>query len=420
MSDTRSQKLFSTSIPANETERRAALYRYKILDTPPEAAFDRITRLAAQMFNVPTVLISLVDETRAWFKSCIGFDACEVQSDAALYNFATLTDDLLIIPDTRKSDRFAQNPLVQAEPGVRFYAGAPLRSHDGFNLGTLCLLDTQPREVLSPEQQTMLTDLAAMASDGLELRLAARQIAQQGVPDRIAGFGEEVTEQQAVLRDRKQAEAALRESEEKLRAVFDSIDEGFCIIEIVRDEAGAGVDYRLLEANRVFERQTGVVNARGKLASEYVSREETFWLENFDRVARTGEPARLENYHQPTKNWYTAFLMRVGGEGSDRVAIVFNDITERRRQEKVLRESEAQYRSLFTTMDQGFCIIEKVETLEGEPSDVRYLTVNPAFERHTEMHDVVGKTIREFGPDAEQRVIDIYDEVVRTGQPQQF
>jgi PAS domain S-box-containing protein len=165
------------SVPANETERLAALYRYQILDTPPEAGFDRITTLAARLFKIPTVLISLVDESRAWFKSSIGFDAPEVLRDDTICNFAVLTDEPLIVPDTRLDDRFACNPFVQCEPGMRFYAGAPLIDRDGFNLGTLCLLDSVPHVALTAEEEATLVDLAAMVVDELELRLAARQIA---------------------------------------------------------------------------------------------------------------------------------------------------------------------------------------------------------------------------------------------------
>ncbi len=131
----------STPIPENETERLAFLHRYKVLDTPPEAAFDRITRLAARLFEMPIALISLVDESRAWFKSCVGFGASEVLRAATLCSFAVLADEPLIITDTQKDDRFACNPFVQSEPGVRFYAGAPLISQDGFSLGMLCVLD---------------------------------------------------------------------------------------------------------------------------------------------------------------------------------------------------------------------------------------------------------------------------------------
>uniref|UniRef100_UPI00286A1A9F PAS domain S-box protein n=1 Tax=Chamaesiphon sp. OTE_8_metabat_110 TaxID=2964696 RepID=UPI00286A1A9F len=164
-------------LPTNETERLAALYRYQVLDTPPEAAFDRITALAARLFKKPTVLISLVDESRAWFKSSIGFGAAEVCRNDALCNVAVLSDEPLIVPDTRLDDRFTCNPFVQAEVAARFYAGAPLIDRDGFNLGTLCLLDTVPHDPLTAEEEATLGDLAAMVVSELELRLAAQQIA---------------------------------------------------------------------------------------------------------------------------------------------------------------------------------------------------------------------------------------------------
>lgn len=178
MTDLLSVQAIDRILPANETERLAALHRYQILDTPPEVAFDRLTALAARLFKKPTVLISLVDESRAWFKSSIGFDANEVCRDDALCNFAVLTDEPLIIPDTRLDDRFVGNPLVQCQSGLRFYAGAPLLDRDGFSLGALCLLDTVPHEALTAEEEATLVDLAAMVVSELELRLAAQQIAR--------------------------------------------------------------------------------------------------------------------------------------------------------------------------------------------------------------------------------------------------
>jgi PAS domain S-box-containing protein len=164
-------------LPANEPERLAALHRYQVLDTPPEVAFDRLTALAARLFKMPTVLISLVDESRAWFKSSIGFSSTEVLRNETMCSFAVLTDVPLIVPDTRLDDRFVCNPFVQCEPGMRFYAGAPLIDRDGFNLGTLCLLDSVPHAALTVEEEATLVDLAAMVVDELELRLAAQQIA---------------------------------------------------------------------------------------------------------------------------------------------------------------------------------------------------------------------------------------------------
>ena len=179
MTETSPKPIVTTAaFPANEVERLEALRRYNILDTPPEVAFDRITSLAARLFNVPITLVSLVDESRGWFKSSYGFEMREVRRDTTICSFALLSNEVLVIPDTRKDSRLVCNPFVQNEPGLRFYAGAPLMTQDGFNLGTLCLLDTKPRDGLSDEQKSVLSDLAAMVMDELELRLAARKVAQ--------------------------------------------------------------------------------------------------------------------------------------------------------------------------------------------------------------------------------------------------
>ncbi len=178
MTDALSESVPETLLPAHEAERLEALQRYQILDTPTEIVFDRITMLAARIFDIPIVLVSLVDHSRAWFKSSYGFDLCEVPRDNTFCNYALLNNDLLIIPDTHKDERFACNPFALSEPGVRFYAGAPLITHDGYKLGALCLLDGSPRGDLSDAQKATLTDLAAMVVDELELRLAAKKIAQ--------------------------------------------------------------------------------------------------------------------------------------------------------------------------------------------------------------------------------------------------
>ncbi|HEY9848236.1 MAG TPA: ATP-binding protein [Leptolyngbyaceae cyanobacterium] len=168
----------SAPLPPNEVERLEALRRYNILDTPPEESFDRITALAARLFDVPIALISLVDEYRAWFKSCYGFDSREISRESTICSFAILSEEILVVPDTRNDPRFACQPFAISEPGIRFYAGAPLISADGFNLGTLCLVDNKPRHDLSVEQRATLADLSAIVIDELELRLSARKVAQ--------------------------------------------------------------------------------------------------------------------------------------------------------------------------------------------------------------------------------------------------
>ncbi|SAK47694.1 diguanylate cyclase [Caballeronia arationis] len=158
--------------PANESARIETLRSLKILDTAPEERFDRLTRLAKRLFGVPIALVSLVDENRQWFKSCVGLEATETPRDVSFCAHAIAQDDILLIPDARADERFHDNPLVVDEPGIRFYAGCPLTVPNGSKLGTLCLIDVRPRE-LDDEDRALLRDLACMA----EQELAAVQLA---------------------------------------------------------------------------------------------------------------------------------------------------------------------------------------------------------------------------------------------------
>lgn len=159
--------------PANELDRLAALRRYMLLDTVPEPEFDRITALAARLFDVPISLVSLVDADRQWFKSCIGISATETDRDVAFCAYALLDRDPLVVPDTLEDPRFADNPFVTGEPMVRFYAGAPLLTPEGFALGTLCLIDRRPRQ-LSRAEIEVLRGLAGVVVDLVEARLGYR------------------------------------------------------------------------------------------------------------------------------------------------------------------------------------------------------------------------------------------------------
>jgi DNA-binding response OmpR family regulator/signal transduction histidine kinase len=134
------------------------------------------------------------------------------------------------------------------------------------------------------------------------------------------------------ITERKQIELALQASEAKYRTLFNAIEEGFHIIELIDNEAGDVVDYRFLESNPAFARQTGLHDTAGKLGSEIAPDTEAYWLETYDRVARTGEPLRIENYNADTDRWYSAYALRFGDAGSRQVAIIFNNITERKQQ----------------------------------------------------------------------------------------
>jgi GAF domain-containing protein len=156
-------------MPANEEGRVAALQKYAILDSEPEQAFDDLTLLASYICRTPIALISLIDESRQWFKSRVGITISETPRDIAFCSTAILSSEVMIVPDTLKDDRFRNHPLVVSEPNIRFYAGAPLITEEGFALGTLCVVDRIPRE-FSPEQREALKALSRMVLAQLEFR----------------------------------------------------------------------------------------------------------------------------------------------------------------------------------------------------------------------------------------------------------
>jgi PAS domain S-box-containing protein len=527
-------------LPANESERLAALHRYKILDTPPEAAFDRLTTLAARLFAVPTVLISLVDASRAWFKSCLGFDAREVPREATLCSFAVLTDEPLIVPDARLDDRFACNPFVQSEPGVRFYAGAPLFSRDGFNLGTLCLLDGQPRAGFSAEQQATLVDLAAMVVDELELRLAAHKIAQvdtalievtQGV---AAVTGEayfdalvqhfakvldvdyvyiglvegdapikrlrtiatcahgqsvanleyplqgtpcwEVIEQHKIccyprnvqakfpsapllkplsiesyvaipffdsngtplgllgvmdgkplehvqlaeslltlfaLRiatelERQQTEAALQESEERSQNILESITDGFFAL----DQAWR-FTYVNPQAERLLNRTPSELLDK-VIWEVYPGTVGTEFERAYRQTASERVTSSFISFYPDHNCWYEVYAY----PAADGITVYFRDVTDRKQAEADLRQSEERYRTLFESIDEGFCVVEVLLDAYGTPSDYRILEVNPIFEQQTGIQQAIGKTARQLNLEAHW--IEIYGRVAVTGEAIRF
>ncbi len=148
-------------LPSNDAARVATLRSLNILDTPRDNRFDRYTRITARIFDMPIVLISLVDDRRQWFKSAEGLDVEETSRDISFCAHAILGDDVLEVPNARRDPRFRDNPLVVEQPRIRFYAGAPLEAPNGHKLGTLCVIDRVPRQ-LSDEEKTMLKNLADM------------------------------------------------------------------------------------------------------------------------------------------------------------------------------------------------------------------------------------------------------------------
>lgn len=153
-------------LPVEEARRVRTLHALSILDTPPEDHFDRLTRLARRLFDVPVALVSLVDENRLWYKAQDGWGDGGPPNDWPLHAAALQNEDLMVVPDTAADERFSANPLVLGDPKIRFYAGCSLKGPDGRHLGTLCVIDRQPRE-LRDDDANLLTDLAGLVENEL-------------------------------------------------------------------------------------------------------------------------------------------------------------------------------------------------------------------------------------------------------------
>jgi PAS domain S-box-containing protein len=216
------------------------------------------------------------------------------------------------------------------------------------------------------------------------------------------------------------AHRKLRESEERYRKLFNSSEEGFCVIEVIFDENEKPIDYCFLEVNPTFEKQTGLHNAKGKRVREIVPEHEAHWFEVYGKVALTGEPIHFINEARALRRWFDVYAWRDGEPDSRKVAIVFSDITERRQAKKALRESEERYRNLFNSIDEGFCVIEMIFDENEKPIDYCFLEVNPTFEKQTGLHNAKGKRAYELVPNIEAHWFEVYGKVALTGEPIRF
>ncbi|HLJ20614.1 MAG TPA: PAS domain S-box protein, partial [Stellaceae bacterium] len=203
-------------MPPDEAERLAALRRYAILDTPPDEAFDRIARLGASLFQVPVALIAFLDADRAWFKSRVGVEISEMPRDITLCARTVLSDQINLVPSALDDPTFASNPLVVGELGVRFYAGAPLITRDGYRIGVLCVADYKPHREFGPEDVSRLATLAGLVMNELELK---RELAVRAAVERDLALANELMSAIAEASGVKTAmEAALRIIREAVNA----------------------------------------------------------------------------------------------------------------------------------------------------------------------------------------------------------
>src|SRR6266849_5686267 len=323
-------------LPENEVARLENLRSYAILDTPPEQAFDDLTRLAAYICGTPIALIGFIDLDRQWFKSRIGWDVPEVPRDMSFCTHAILQPDVLVISDTLKNKRFGASPLA-THGGIRFYADAPLISAEGYALGTLCVMDSVPRE-LTEGQTDALRKLARQVMTQLKSR---RRSISQTFPQAAS----------AEMAEGKGADGILRESDALYRTVTEAASDAIIVI----DE-----DSKILFVNRATERIFGY------LKSELVGQLLTMLMPDYLRQVHqqaikkyvgTGkrhlswEGVELPGLHKSGKEiWLQISFGDSVRDGKHIFTGICRDITERTRADEKLRGQETRLQLLVEQM----------------------------------------------------------------------
>lgn len=336
--------------PDNEAARVEALKRYAILDTEPEAPFNELVELAAQICQVPIALISLIDPLRQWFKARIGVGVCQTSRDIAFCAHAILQRDMFEVPDALGDERFATNPLVTGDPHIRSYAGVPLVDRDGHALGTLCVIDRVPKR-LSSQQKHALMVLSRQVVAQFELRLRNRQLATQATQleqanslqsKRVSGTDQAPDGTARDLTQCHETHTALRASEERYQVAVRGSSDGIWDWNILTNEMYYSPRWKELLGYEDHE----IVNVPASLSSHLHPEDEGVITAALQTHLADKTPYDVE-YRLRTKTgqyrWFRARgqAMRNGAGQPVRMAGSLTDITEAKRAEQALADAAA-------------------------------------------------------------------------------
>jgi PAS domain S-box-containing protein len=328
--------MIKAPIPESELERIESLRKLEILDTASEAMFDGITELAARICNVPIALVSLVDSNRQWFKSRVGLEATETPREISFCGHAILNADPLVVNDAKEDPRFSDNPLVIGEPNIRFYAGVPLITKEGYGVGTLCVIDQKPGS-LSDCQKFSLQTLANQVVSLMELRLANQR---------------------------------LEEGKARLATLTGSMVEGM----VYQDSTGNIIEFNKsackvlgltpdqLQGRTSFDPRWRAVKENGE---DFPGSEHPAMIS-----LSTGKPLRhvIMGVHHPdaTIRWISINSSPVFNNGNEKpthVVSTFSDVTESKNLLKAVQESEEKFRSIFNHAQIGMLEIGPDQTI---------------------------------------------------------
>src|ERR1700756_1879067 len=346
-------------IPNNENQRLKALKQYKVLDTLPEKQFDDITRLASIICEAPITLISLIDEKRQWFKSKVGLNTPETPREISVCQHAILTDEIFEIENSLEDERFSTNPLVTGKTNIRFYAGAPLKTPEGYNIGTLCVIDTKPRK-LTPEQREALTILANEVITNLELR-----------------------KEHTVLQEEKQATAA---ANKLLHSFFNNTPSLIAMKDVEKR-------YTYVNNNMLKLFHKTLDDVVGKKIDEIVPQSvANVSIQDEDEILKNKKTFRRE--YQLGEAYYIGYSFPLINEKNEVYGIgsIANEITTAKKFEQELIKSNERFLNIFYSSPVGMVITSL--------GDRKYINANKAFLKTFEFdseEEVVGKSSVELG-----------------------